>query len=62
MIINAHDADPESGRPVEMTTYVSSNRKNDSGSEKDLVSDAGMPGITAETVIKVSSTRAATKV
>lgn len=57
MIGNAHDVDPEVGLPTELTTYVSSGRKNDSGSEEGLVSDAEMPGITAETVIKISSAR-----
>lgn len=57
MIGNAHDADHEVGPPTELTTYVSSGRNNDSGSEKNLVSGAEIPGISVETVIKSSSTR-----
>lgn len=51
---NAHDADPEAGTPVEMTTYISSDRQKDSGSGKGLVSNAAMPGITAQTDIRIS--------
>ena len=53
-IDNAHDADPEVGIPIEMTTYISSDRQKDSGSEKELVYNAAMPGITAETNIRFS--------
>ena len=52
---NAHDADPEAGTSVEMTTYISSDRqKKNNGSGKGLVSNAAMPGITAETDIRIS--------
>ena len=54
---NAHDADPEAGTPIEMTTYVSSGPQKDSGNGKGLVINAAMPGITAETEIRVSRTQ-----
>ncbi len=52
---NARGADAEVGLSTELTTYVSSGRYNKSGSERNLVSDAEMPGITKETVIRVLS-------
>ena len=52
---DAHDGEPEAGMPIEMTTtYVSSGRQKDSGSVQSLVTDAAMPGITAETDIRIS--------
>ena len=53
-IDNAHDADPEAGMPIEMKTYISSDRQKDSGSEKGLVFNAARPGITVETDIRFS--------
>ena len=51
---DAPDADPEARIPIEMMTYVSSGPQKDSGSGKGLVYNAAMPGITAETDIRIS--------
>ena len=54
---NGHYLDPEAGMPIEMMAYVSPRRQKESGK---LMSDAEMPGITAETVVRILSTHVVT--